>query len=164
MTEWGVLLATFALIVAAGGALRAWGVLTRRRALAALPDGATVVRGFTMRVMARGRHGLPGVPSGRTQRTTGDLGYTAERLIISSNRGPLLDVRVDGRRLTSVRSPGPGKLVIEGSTPGASGPVGQFRLELGLADAATHVEPLQRFAAPGEGPGFAATFEPPGAP
>jgi len=162
MTELWIGLAVLGGIVAGGAALRAYGAMLRSRALRTLPDGATRVRGFTMRVQARGRHGLPGVTSGRPQRTTGDLGFTEERLVIGSNRGTLIDLRVDaGRPLTSVRSTGPGKLVIEGETPGASGPTGSFRLELGIAEPAPIVAALQRFVrAPEDRPTFATTFDP----
>lgn len=160
MTGAWVALAVFAGIVSAGALLRGYGLLVRRRALARLPDRATRVQGFTLRIMARGRHGLPGVSSGRTQRTTGDLGYTDDRLLLASNRGVLVDMRADGGRfLTSVRTTGPGKIVVEGETPGASGPVGTFRLELGIAEPAAIVADLQRFVRPPEGrPAFGTTF------
>ncbi|MEN0066584.1 MAG: hypothetical protein AAGA48_30910 [Myxococcota bacterium] len=161
MTELWVGLAVLAGLIAAGGALRAYGALTRRRALAGLSDGATLLRSFTMRVMARGRHGLPGIAAGRTHRTTGDLGYDEQRLMLTSNRGVLLDLRSDGgRTLHSVRSTGPGKLVIEGEALGASGPAGQFRIELAIPQAGDVAQALQRFAkASADGPAFATRFE-----
>ncbi|MEM6930252.1 MAG: hypothetical protein AAF602_25150 [Myxococcota bacterium] len=152
MVEIWIALALFGGLVLAGAALRLWGQLVRRRAMGLLPDDATVHRGVSMRVMARGRHGLPGIASGRTHRTTADVGYTDDRLVIGSNRGVLVDVRVDGGRfLTSVRTTGPGKLVIEGETPGASGPVGSFRFELGIARPEPWVDGLRRFVRVPEG-------------
>jgi len=162
MTELWVTLALVGGIVLAGAGLRIYGALVRRRAVAMLPDGATVVRGFTMRVMARGRHGLPGIAGGRTHRTTGDLGYTEDRFVLGSNRGVLVDLRSDGGRfLTSVRTTAPGKIVIEGEMPGASGPVGTFRFELGIAEPGRIVADLQRFVRAPEGrPAFGTSFGP----
>ena len=162
MTELWVALGLLVAFVGVGAGLRVWGAMVRHRAIALLPDGAKSIRGFTMRVMARGRHGLPGVAAGRTHRTTGDLGYTDDRLVLGSNRGILVDLRADGGRfLTSVRTTGPGKIVMEGETPGASGPVGSFRFELGIAEPEPIVADLQRFVQAPEGrPAFGTSFGP----
>ncbi len=162
MTELGIGLALFAALVVVGAGLRAWGWLARRRAMSLLPAGSNVVPGISTRVMARGRHGMAGIAAGRTHRTTTHLGYTDDRLVIASNRGILVDLRVDGGRfLTSVRTPGPGKLVIEGETPGPGGPIGTFRLELWVASPATLVAELQRFArAPEDRPTFGSLPDP----
>jgi hypothetical protein len=65
----------------------------------------------------------------------------------------LSDLRPErGRRFTSVRSTGPGRLVIEGDRPGPQGQPGGFRVEVMLADASDWVAALQPFVVEGAAP------------
>jgi len=102
-------------------------------------DPATITRearGVSMRVSVQGSRLLPGMSRTRANRTRGDLLLLKDRLLLASNRGTLLDLRKDrGRKLSSARCTGPGRLVLEGEIPVPSGPPGLFRIELQLADA-----------------------------
>ena len=148
---WAIVLSGFLLI---GAGIRAWAWWARERVVRALagPDVQRMSRGITIRVMARGARLFEGMAPNRTHRTRGDLLLLADRFVLTSGRGKLLDV-AEGRgpRLVSVRSPGPNKLVIEGSIPALEGRVGNFRIEAFLPDALDWVQALQSFVTPSEG-------------
>ena len=139
--SWEALLVVVAAVVGSGAVMKGWTWWLRQRAIRTIPADAIVrqVRGVSLRILAN--------------RTTGDLVLTADRFLLSSGRGTLADLRPErGRRFTSVRSTGPGRLVIEGDRPGPQGQAGGFRIELMLADASQWVEALQPFVTEGVAP------------
>ncbi|HHO50262.1 MAG TPA: hypothetical protein ENK18_05155 [Deltaproteobacteria bacterium] len=154
-------LITLSILVAAGGVLKGWSWWVRTRPLRALSADAVqrLARGTTLRVMVRGTSVLPGMRPNRTHRTTGDLALTADRFLITSNRGTLVDVGAShGRAFDSVRCTGPGKLVIEGSVSRPDGRSGLYRIEASLPDAAPWASALQPYVeAPEGGPRYAVT-------
>jgi len=155
------LVVVFVVLVAAGAALKGYGWWLRTRVLRALPADGQLrsVRGVTLRVLVRGTRVLPGMSTRRANRTTGDLALTASRFVVTSNRGVLLDLGPGhGRRLTSIRCTGPGKLVIEGDVPRPGATAAPFRIEAFLPDAVAWAEALQGYTtAPVDGPAFAVT-------
>ncbi|MBW1881469.1 MAG: hypothetical protein JRJ84_24190, partial [Deltaproteobacteria bacterium] len=71
---------------------------------------------------------------------------TDDRFLLTSNRGLLADLGPDrGRRFTSVRCTGPGRLVIEGDVPRGDDARGLYRFELVLGDAPAWAEALAPF-------------------
>jgi hypothetical protein len=154
---WQAVLIVLASLVGFGAVLKGWGWWLRTRALRALPQPVRMSRGISLRVLVHGTEALPGMGSRRANRTTGDLALGAERFLVTSNRGVLADVGPShGRKFTSVRSPGPGKLVIEGDVPRSDGQKGLFRIEAFLPDAAEWVDALQAYVeASPDGPRFA---------
>lgn len=160
---WEPWLITLTILVAVGAVLKGWSRWLRARPLRALPPGAVqrMARGTTLRVMVRGTSVLPGMRPNRTHRTTGDLALTADRFLISSNRGTLIDVGPShGRAFDSVRCTGPGKLVIEGSVSRPDGRSGPYRIEAFLPDAVDWANALQDYVdAPEGAPRYA--VEPP---
>ena len=106
-----------------------------------------------MRVLVHGPNVLPGMNPSRANRTRGDLVLTDDRFLLVSGRGTLADLRPGvGRRFTSVRTTGPGRLIIEGDRPGTQGVSAQFRIEIHSDDAPAWVEALQDFVdAPADG-------------
>lgn len=145
---WAGLAAVFGMSVLAGGVLKglSWG--RRHRMVSGIDPEAIVrqVRGTSLRVLADGPAALPSMSTTKANRTVGDVVVTKDRLLVVCSRGTLVDLRPGrGRPLDSVRSPGPGRLVLEGSVPAASGPAGTFRIELVVDDARAWVEELSRF-------------------
>jgi hypothetical protein len=137
-----------------GAAMRAASWWQRARVLRSIPADQVVrqARGQSLRVLVHGPTALPGMNPRRANRTTGDLVLTHDRLVITSGRGTLVDLRADrGRRLTSVRCPGPGKLVVEGDSPGPRQTTGLFRIETMIDDAPAWAEALQPYVRQGEG-------------
>lgn len=148
-----VLVVVLALVV--GGAvlrLLSWG---RRERVVRAIDPAAVrqsARGVSLRVLTEGTTTLPGMNPQRANRTTGDLVLTDDRFVLVSNRGVLADVRMgQGPRITSVRSPGPGRLVLEGEVPTGRAEPGRFRVETVVDDAPAWVAGLSRFCRPAAG-------------
>lgn len=93
-------------------------------------------RGVSMRVMVQGSRLLPGMSRTRANRTRGDLILMSDRLLLASNRGTLLDLRDNrGKKLSSARCTGPGRLILEGTIPVPSGPPGLYRIELQVPNA-----------------------------
>ncbi|MBX2803099.1 MAG: hypothetical protein KTR31_35795 [Myxococcales bacterium] len=138
-------------LVVAGAGLKGWGWWVRSRALGKLTDVQRQQRGVTLRVMVRGTEVLPGMRSGRTHRSTGDVALTSRRFLLVSNRGVLVDVDQErGRTLTSARCPGPGKLVLEGRVPRPDGRHGAYRIEAIVNDAPGWASSLQPFVDPAE--------------
>ena len=80
-----------------------------------------------------------------------------QRFVVTSNRGTLIDIGPErGLRFTSVRSPGPGKLVLEGEVPRSDGRAGRFRIEAFLPESSDWVKDLQDYvSAPADGPVYA---------
>lgn len=145
-------------LVLTGTAMRVASWWNRHRVLRTLPADAVVrqARGQSLRVLVHGPTTLPGMNPRRANRTRGDLVMTADRLVVTSGRGTLVDIRPDrGRRLTSARCPGPGKLVLEGDAPGPRGLTGLFRIETLIDDAPAWAEALQPFVREGDGARFA---------
>lgn len=104
----------------------------------AIPEDAIVrqLRGTSMRVLTQGPPVLPGMSNRKANRTIGDLLLMKDRLLLVCNRGTLLDIREDrGRKLSSARCTGPGRLVLEGEIAVPSGVAGQYRIELSAEDA-----------------------------
>ncbi len=149
--NWQGLVAVLSVLIAAGAALRAWGWWIRSRPRRSI-DAADVrhqVRGISMRVLVQGSTALPGMNPQRANRTRGDLTLTEDRFLFTSNRGTLVDLRPErGRRLRSVRSTGPGRLVIEGNTPRPDGREARWRADIHLLDAQAWVDALQGFVDP----------------
>ena len=93
-------------------------------------------RGASMRVMVQGSRLLPGMSRTRANRTRGDLILMSDRLLLTSSRGTLLDLRNNrGKKLSSARCTGPGRLILEGTIPVPSGPPGLYRIELQVDEA-----------------------------
>lgn len=135
--------------------MRAWSWWLRVRVFRALSDKPfeRLSRGVTLRVMARGTSVFPGMRSGRTHRTWGDLLLQEGRFVVASSRGKLLDLGPEhGPRFDSVRSPGPSKLVLEGTVPRPDGREARYRIEAFLpqpAEALAWVDALQPFVRAG---------------
>ena len=131
---WQAIIIVFVAVVVSGLLVRGWGLLLRRRAAARL-SGAPIVReatGLSLRVLVQATGVLPGMSPRAANRTTGDLRVTRDRLVIACNRGLLVDETIDrGRGLRSVRSTGPGKVVIEGDVARPGRPPDMFRIEVG---------------------------------
>ncbi|MCB9668599.1 MAG: hypothetical protein H6734_03895 [Alphaproteobacteria bacterium] len=134
--------------ILAGATLKglSWG---RRQRMIRTVDPESIVRqvrGASLRVLVEGPAALPSMSRSKANRTVGDVLVTADRLLVVCGRGTLVDIRPGkGRPLGSVRSPGPGRLVMEGTVPAASGPDGSFRIELVVDDAPGWVEALAPF-------------------
>lgn len=151
---WVVVLAGFVMF---GAATRGWAWWNRERVVRALSDRPfdRIDRSVTLRVMARGSRFFPGMAPNRTHRSRGDLVLQDGRFVLTSGRGTLLDVKPgSGPTLTSVRSPGPHKLVIEGQVPALEGKVGLFRIEAFLEEALSWVEALQPLVTAEDGARF----------
>ncbi len=151
--------------LAVGAAMRGWSWWMRERVVRALSDRPLVrsARGVSLRVLSRGARVLPGMTSNRAHRTRGDLLLLDGRFVVASSRGKLLDVSEAGTGpglpVRSIRCPGPGKLVIEGSVPRAEGDPGLFRIETLVPDAVEWARALQPFVTrAGEGPAYATHF------
>jgi len=143
---WQALAIVVGALVLGGAVLRGLSWFTRYRAVRTVAAGdiRRAARGVSLRMLVHGRTALPGMNPRRANRTAGDLVLTDDRLLVASGRGTLVDLRRDrGRKLTSARCPGPGKLVIEGDSPGPRGQVGLFRIEVMLPDAPAWAEALQ---------------------
>jgi len=161
---WEALAIVVGALVAGGAVMRGMSWFTRYRATRAIPTDQLVrdARGVSLRVLVHGPAALPGMNPRRANRTGGDLLLTADRFLLASGRGTLLDLRPErGRRLTSVRCPAPGKLVIEGDRPGARGQPGLFRIEVMLPDAVAWAEALQAFVVAGDGEAMTYAVKPP---
>ncbi|MEZ4318272.1 MAG: hypothetical protein R3F61_12250 [Myxococcota bacterium] len=142
------LVVVLTLLVGAGALLKGLSWARRERIVRAI-DPATVVRvarGVSLRILTQGPTTLPGMNPDRANRTIGDFVLTADRFLIGSSRGVLVDVQPGRPRLRSIRSTGPGRLVIEGATPGATGPGGSYRIELVIDDAEAWASALAPFA------------------
>ncbi len=163
---WTSLAVVLALLVGTGAVLKGVSYLQRRKALGVIPPDEVqhALNGVSLRVETRGRTTLPGMNSGRANRTRGDLVVGDDRFVLASARGRLVDIRPGSPRLSSVRSPGPGRLVLEGTSglQGAEGPPGAYRIELVVEDATRWVEILTPYAdstVSREGPGGQADAE-----
>lgn len=151
--SWEAVVVVVVALIGAGAALKGWGWLVRTRLLRRIPADAVrrARRGVSLRVLVQGTDALPGMNPKKANRTTGDLVLSADRFLVVSGRGLIADLApAEGRRFTSVRCPGPGKLVMEGRVPRSSGPPGQYRVEVLLPDAAEWAEALQPFVEAGE--------------
>lgn len=157
--NWQAVVVVVVAVVGAGAALRGWGWWIRTRLLRRIPaDRVTRLRrGVSLRILVQGADALPGMNPRKANRTTGDLALSEDRFLLVSARGLVADMApAAGRRFTSVRCPGPGKLVMEGRVSRPSGPAGQFRVEVILPDAVEWADALQPFVeASTEGPRFA---------
>lgn len=140
--------------IVAGATLRGLSWARRRRMTTSIPEEDVVrsVRGVSLRILASGAAALPSMSTTKANRTVGDLVVTKERLLIVCSRGTLVDIRPGrGRPLSSVRSPGPGRLIVEGEVPAADGTMGGYRIELVVDDSAAWVAELSRFRDDGNG-------------
>lgn len=138
------------------GALRqGWRRLVRHRAVAVAGDAPRLLEehGVTVRALLYGVPPMMGLDPKRTNRLVGDLVLTEERFVLGSDRGLLADVGDDhGRRFTSARCTGPGRLVLEGELVNPAGEMGLYRFELVVQDAPAWARALQRFVKPGAEP------------
>lgn len=83
----------------------------------------------------------------RTNRVKGNLAITADRFVMATNKGVLADIgHSHGRKFTSVRSTGPGRLVMEGDVPYPDKTTGVFRFEMVVDDAPAWIEALKPFS------------------
>jgi len=142
----------FVALTVIGTALQAHGWWQRLRVLRQVPADQIVdlARGVSLRVMVDGPTGIPGMKQRRGNRTRGDLLLTADRFLVTSRRGTLADIRLGtSRLLSSVRCPGPGRLVIEGEVPRDVGRPGLYRFEIVVADADQWVGRLKSFVRDG---------------
>jgi len=152
---WEALLVVVLAFVVSGVTLKGWTWWLRQRMVRSIPAEAVIrqSRSVSLRVLVQGPNVLPGMNPARANRTTGDLVLTADRFVLTSGRGVLADLGPGrGRRFHSVRSTGPGRLILEGSRPGPRGEAGGFRVEVMLPDASQWVEALQSFVEPGATP------------
>ena len=147
---WTSIAVVLALLIGTGAVLQGVSLLQRRKARSVIPEAEVqhTLNGVSLRVETRGRTTLPGMNSGRANRTRGDLVVAADRFVLASARGRLVDIRPGTPRLSSVRSPGPGRLVLEGTSGirGSEGTPGAYRIELVVEDARKWVEILTPFA------------------
>ncbi len=152
---WEALLVVLLAFGASGVVLKGWTWWLRQRLLRTIPADAVVrqARGVSLRVLVQSPNVLVGMNPSKANRTTRDLMLTSDRFVITSGRGVIADLQPErGRRFTSVRTTGPGRLVIEGDRPGPHGQPGGYRVEVMLADAAAWVEALQPFVMEGAAP------------
>ncbi len=125
-------------LVVSGALLRGLGWWRRRLALDGIRDEDVVRRatGVRMRVLVHGTRAVPGMGRRRASRTTGDLVLLRDRFVLATGQGVLADLRPDrGRRFSSARCTGPGRLVIEGDLPSPRGQPGLYRVEIAVPDA-----------------------------
>lgn len=145
---WAGLAVVLGASIVAGAVLRglSWG--RRQRMIRSIAPEAIVreARGASLRVLVEGATPLAGMSTTKANRTVGDLVVTKDRVLVVCSRGTLVDIRPGrGRPLTSVRAPGPGRLVLEGRVPAADGTTGSFRIELVVDDARRWLEVLAPF-------------------
>lgn len=118
------------------GVVHVRGWLLRRRIRAAAEGIERIAEGVSLRVLVEGTAVLPGLRARGANRTRGDLVLCADRFLVVSNRGCVLDLRRgSGSGLTSARCTGPGRLVLEGRVPSPSGRPGLYRVEAPVDDA-----------------------------
>ncbi len=135
-----------------GTALQAHGWWKRYRILRTIPaeEIVRIERGVSLRVMVQGITGMPGMKERRGNRTRGDLVLTKDRFVLTSRRGTLADLKpAAGRRFTSIRCTGPGRLIIEGDVPRDSGKNGLYRFEIVVEHADQWVDALAEFVQEG---------------
>jgi len=143
---WMGIVVVIGLAVAVGAVFRGMGRMRRRRGTARIPPALRVrqARGVRVRVEVEAGSVFPGMNAARRNITTGDLALSADRFVLSTERGVLVDVsEMGGRRLGAARCTGPGRLVLEGDRPRLDGSRGSFRIELALDDAESWAEALQ---------------------
>jgi hypothetical protein len=136
-------------VTAGFGALRAAGWWRRRRCRARL-DGAALIataEGVGVAALFYRTRAVAGLDARRRHRLHGDLWLTADRFLLGSTHGVLLDVGMGGGPpVDAVRCPGPGRLVLEGVVPRGQGLPGHYRFELSVPDAAVWAQRLRPFA------------------
>lgn len=138
-----------ALIVVGGfvlaGALVKLGKRVRREAfLRRVGDTRQLERHVTLRAYIHGARGSHGMDPRRANRSTGDLILTEGSFFLSTSRGVLLQLGPStGKRFTSVRCTGPGRLVLEGEIPQPGRAPGQIRFEIRSTTPETWVEALR---------------------
>lgn len=128
-----VLSVLFAFAVAAtlGGLLKLSRTRSRQKAATVDEDVLLDARSVPARVIVD--HDVLGGPvAGKINRADADLVLTAKRLIVATHHGRILELRKD--QGGSVRSTGPGRLVIEGTRPRAEGD-SKVRIELHTLEA-----------------------------
>lgn len=161
---WNSLLIVAVLVLAVFAARRTWASVLRARAGRLVPPEVRLRAegNIPIRVLLYRTRSFRGMDPKRVNRTLGDLLLSSDRFVIASNRGVLVDVGPDrGRRFTSARCTGPGRLIIEGEIPNPGQEMGLYRFELSVADAAAWATALEPFVAePGKGPRYA--VRPPG--
>jgi hypothetical protein len=125
--------------------------LRRRRARATFARGSLVRSEHGVSIQARlGGPAIPGLDPRRNNRTVGDLLLSADRFVLASRRGVLLDLGAAPMgRFSSVRSTGPGRLVLEGEVPRPAAPAVPYRFDLMVADAPGWVGALAPWVRPG---------------
>jgi len=155
---WKYVLGTMLVLLALGAASRIRVALRRRRQLTQILEGDVVrhARSVSVRALVYGTVPVLGLKPRRPNRCRGDMVLTRDRFLLSTRRGPLADIGEGrGRRFTSVRCTGPGRLIMEGRLPQARGDAGVFRFELHLPDAVDWAHALQPFVeADPEGPTY----------
>ncbi|MBN2800498.1 MAG: hypothetical protein JXX28_15260 [Deltaproteobacteria bacterium] len=139
-----ILIATgLLLLMGAASRLGAWLRRTKvRRRLLGAREAPDRMEALTLRLILTGGTPIKGMSPLRAHRTGADLILVGDHLVVSSNRGVLLDTHAGpGASLRSVRSPGPGRLILEGVLR----PAGAFRMEAVSADPAGWVRALAPF-------------------
>ncbi len=140
-------------LFAIGTVVRGFGVWARRRRLTAIAEPDRAAYDIRVRATVAASSVLPGMRAGKSNLTSADLVLGGDRVILSSQRGLLVDVgAAHGRRLGSARCTGPGRLVLEGDVPRLSGDAAGWRMELALDDAEGWAEALRPFVAAAQAP------------
>lgn len=151
---WKALVLVLVAVGALGAIRRGWGRVVRWRAMSRLDPGqiVRVEHNVTVRAMLYGMPPVLGLNPKRTTILRGDMAMTGDRFVLASSRGPLVDLGPDrGRRFTSARCTGPGRLVIEGDMPRGDGNTGLYRFELVVTDGPGWAQALAPFVREGDG-------------
>ncbi len=150
---------------------RIFGLWRRNQALGRLKEANVIrqTRGVRIAGLLTNAPAISGMNPRRRNIMTGDLALTPNRFVLVSNRGLLADVGIadggvdaHGRLFTSVRCPGPGRLLIEGDIPLMGKPAGLFRFEISTKDAMEWAQALRPFVLQTDDSKHAAVKPPPG--
>ncbi len=150
-SSWVGILAIAGVAIGLGAAIRGAGALRRRRGTRRIPPALRTrqAQRIRVRVEVDASSVLPGMNAARRNVTTADLALSEARMVLSSERGVLLDLTAGrSRPLRAARCTGPGRLVLEGDAPRMNGEVGQFRIELAIDHAEAWASDLRRYVSP----------------
>lgn len=127
---------------------RLWRTLRRQRALRgiAVQEATRQARGVRVAGLLENLPPIKGLNPRRRNMMIGDLLLFEGRFVLGSDRGLMADAGAhSGVEFSSVRCPGPGRLVIEGELPSPRGGTGLYRFEITVDDAREWARELQVF-------------------